>query len=226
MTGTKGEILALLKRNGGHSVGELAAALRLAPITVRQHLTRLQRDGLVVSERSNRPQGRSSYTYRLTAKAHAAAFPRRSDRLAELLVREIGLLEAEDITGRSAQEKVSVVLQRLAERLAEDFAPLVQSWQLQERVAFVTEVMHADGGFAEWGAVAEGYEIRDFNCLFARLMQDTSEAEVCEWHRTFLTRMLGAEVQVSPCPDAARCCRFIVETKSRAGAVSLSASVV
>jgi predicted ArsR family transcriptional regulator len=226
MTGTKGEILALLKRNGGHSVGELAAALRLAPITVRQHLTRLQRDGLVATERANRPQGRSFYVYRLTAKAHAAAFPRRSDRMAELLVREIGLLEAADVEGRNAREKTSVVLQRLAVRLADDFAPLVRNWQLHERVAFVTEVMHADGGFAEWEAVDGGYEIRDFNCLFARLLHDTSQSEVCEWHRTFLTRMLGAEVQVSPCPDAIRCCRFTVETESRAVTVSLAARVV
>jgi len=226
MTGTKGEILALLKRNGGHSVGELAAALRLAPITVRQHLTRLQRDALVVRELAGRPQGRSFYVFRLTAKAHAAAFPRRSDRLAELLVREIGLLEAGDIEGRSARDKVSVVLQRLADRLADDFAPLVRDWQLEERVAFVTEVMHADGGFAEWGAVEQGYEIRDFNCLFARLFQDGTRSEVCEWHRTFLTRMLGAEVRVSPCPDAGRCCRFIVESDQRAGATPLTARVV
>ena len=71
MTSTKGEILALLKRNGGHSVSELAAALKLAPITVRQHLTHLQRDGLVVAEQGPQGSGRPHYIFRLTAKAHA-----------------------------------------------------------------------------------------------------------------------------------------------------------
>ena len=50
MNDTKGEILALLKRTGGHSVNELASTLTLAPITIRQHLTRLERDGLLLSE--------------------------------------------------------------------------------------------------------------------------------------------------------------------------------
>ena len=87
MHSTKTEILALLKRNGGRSVNELATALHLASITIRQHLTHLERDGLVVSEQRNGSSGRPTLAFRLTAKAHAAAFPRRSDRLAEMLLR-------------------------------------------------------------------------------------------------------------------------------------------
>ena len=210
MTNTKGEIVALLKRNGGHSVKELAAAVKLASITVRQHLTRLQRDGLVAAGQRSNGNGRPSYIFRLTAKGHAAAFPRRSDRLVELVVREVGFLEGAELTGLSREEKMGLVLQRLAHRLADEFAPLLQGWPLQERVAFVTEVMHADGGFAEWEATDRGYEIRDYNCLFHRLFQ--GQSGVCQWHRSFLCRLLGAAVQVSPSPgDAGSSCRFIVE---------------
>jgi predicted ArsR family transcriptional regulator len=209
---TKAEILALLKRNGGHSVGELASSLDLAPMTVRHHLTHLERDGLVLAEKRNgTSSGRPSYRFRLTAKAHAAAFPRRSDRLAELLIREVGRLDGRDIEGLSATQKTSLVLERLAGRLADEYAPLLTDWALQERIAFVTEVMHADGGFAEWERTAKGYEIRDFNCLFHRLLNGDGAAEACTWHATFLSRTLGAEVRVLPCPDSSeRCCRFIV----------------
>jgi len=211
MNTSKTEILALLKRNGGHSVNELASSLHLARITVRQHLTHLERDGLVAADRRSGASGRPTLVFRLTAKGHAAGFPRRSDRLAELLLREIGLLEGGELNGLSPQEKTSLVLQRLAHRLAEEYAPLLQGWPLGERVVFVTEVMHADGGFAEWVATDGGYEIRDFNCLFHRLLD--GEQGICEWHRTFLSRMLGAEVRIAPCPgDNSACCRYLVET--------------
>ncbi|MEX1255796.1 MAG: winged helix-turn-helix transcriptional regulator [Dehalococcoidia bacterium] len=210
MTNTKVEIVALLKRNGGHSVKELAAALHLAAVTVRQHLTHLQRDGLIAAQQRPNGYARPSYVFRLTAKGHAASFPRRSDRLVELLVREISLLEGEELTGLSKQAKVSLVLQRVAFHLADEFTPFLRGWRLQERVAFVTEVMHADGGFAEWEAAEGGFEIRDFNCLFHRFFQ--SENEVCEWHRSFLSRVLGTEVRVTPCPNgSAQCCRFVIE---------------
>lgn len=211
MISTKAEILALLKRSGGDSVGELASALKLAAGTVRQHLTHLQRDSLIVAEQHPGSAGRPHYVFRLTAKGHAAAFPRRSDRLADLLIREIGFLEGYELIGLTSRQKMSLVLHRLAERLADEYAPLLAGWSLQERITFVTEVMHADGGFAEWERTDRGYEIRDFNCLFHRLF-DNGEGKVCEWHQTFLTRTLGTDVRVVPCVDStARCCRFMIE---------------
>ena len=44
MHSTKNEILALLKRSDGASVEELSTALGFASMTVRQHLTALERD--------------------------------------------------------------------------------------------------------------------------------------------------------------------------------------
>lgn len=210
MKDTKTEILALLKRNGGHSVSELAKGLQLSPVTIRQHLTHLERDGLVLADKRAGTSGRPMYVFRLTAKAHAAAFPRRSDRLAELLLREIGLLGGRELEGLTPDQRTGLVVQRLAGRLADEYAPLLQGWPLAERVAFVTEVMHADGGFAEWVTTEGGYEIRDFNCLFHRLLDNG--AETCEWHRTFLGRMLGTEVRLEPCPDgSADCCRYLIQ---------------
>ena len=218
MTTTKSEILALLKRNGGQSVADLAAVLHLASITIRQHLTHLQRDGLIVSERRSGSNGRAHYAYRLSAKGHAAGFPRRSDRIVALLMREIGFLDGQEISGLSPKEKTRLVLERLARRLAEEYAPLVQGWPLRERVVFVTEVMHADGGFAEWEETAGGYEIRDFNCLFHQLLDGDEDA--CLWHRRFLTLMLGAEVRVRPCVDgAARCCHYEIKRIDKAAPV-------
>jgi predicted ArsR family transcriptional regulator len=208
---TKGQILTLLKRNGGHSVAELATELKLAPITVRQHLTRLERDGLLLTDQQAGPSGRPHYVFKLTAKAHAAAFPQRSDRLVELLVQEISSLQGCELDGLSAREKSCLVLQRVAQRLASEYAPLLGGWTLQERVSFVTEVMQAEGGLAEWEKTDLGYEIRDFNCLFHRLLSHDGQNDVCEWHQFFLRQALAADVRAVPCSDTVgQCCRFVV----------------
>jgi predicted ArsR family transcriptional regulator len=207
---TRTEILTLLKRTGGRSVGELASDLGLADISVRQQLVRLERDGLLKSERAAGQNGRPHYVYRLTAKAHAAAFPRRTDRLIELLVREIGALHGQELLGLSEADKKSLVLMRVAQRLASEYAPLLKEWSVSERVAFVTEVMHADGGLAEWERTARGYEIRDYNCPFARLMTVNSD-DACQWHQYLLENTLDVEVQAIPCSDTVgQCCRFAV----------------
>ena len=210
MNDTKAEILALLKRSGGHSVNELAAALDLAPITIRQHMTRLERDGLLLSEPQSNGNGRPHYVFRLSPKAQAQAFPYRLDRIVELLIREIGHLNAGDLDGRSEREKTFLVLERLAQRLADEYAPLLRGWPLRQRVVFVTEVMQNEGGFAEWEATDRGFEIRDFNCLFHRLLNGS----VCEWHGTLLSKMLGEDVLVQPSLGEGECCRYQIEARA------------
>lgn len=206
MNDTKGEILALLKRTGGHSVNELASTLTLAPITIRQHLTRLERDGLLLSEPESNGNGRPHYVFRLSSKAQAEVFPYRSDRLVELLMKEIGHLDGRELQGLSGRQKTHLVLERLALRLATEYASVIRGWPLQERVVFVTEVMQNDGGFAEWEKTERGFEIRDFNCLFHLLL----DGDVCEWHSTFLKNVLGEDIQVEPCANNNNCCRFAV----------------
>jgi predicted ArsR family transcriptional regulator len=211
MITTKTQILALLKRNGGRTVSGLADALHLATITIRQHLTHLERDGLVVRSPDGKNGGRPTHVFQLTAKGNTASFPRRTDRLVELLVTEVSQLEGSELVGLGSQEKTKLVLQRLALRLADEYRPFMERWPLEERVAFVTEVMHADGGFAEWEMLAGGYEIRDFNCLFRKLLEGDETG--CDWHRTFLARSLGADVRLIPCPpDSPICCRYFVAT--------------
>ena len=68
----------------------------------------------------------------------------------------------------------------------------------------------------KWGETEGGYEIRDFNCMFHRLVD--GEQEVCEWHQSFLRRMLQSEVRGSPCPEGStHCCRFVVEAAPAVG---------
>ena len=206
---SKSKILTLLKRGGGSSVDEVATALGLAPMTVRQHLIGLQRDALIEAHQVRRPTGRPHFVYSLTAKGEDT-FPKRYDRLAELFVQEVAALNGADIDGLSGSEKTSLVLRRLADRLADQYAPMVQGRSLEERVGAVTGILDADGGLAEWERTAEGFEIRDFNCVFSRVAA-LNEHE-CEWHRRFLTRMLDHDVRFEHVVrEGVECCRYVIE---------------
>jgi len=205
---TKSLILAFIKRNGGGTVDELAQAMGLASMTIRQHLTALQRDDLLEAEPVRRPKGRPHYVYRLTRHGDDT-FPKRYDRLTGALLQEVSSLKVNDIDGLAPDEKASLILRRAADRLADECLPQVRGRSLEEQVAAVTKILHADGGFAEWQKTENGYVIRDYNCLFSRVhLQD---GRGCQWHLHFLSRVLGPKVRFEAVDGCGDCCQYVVE---------------
>jgi predicted ArsR family transcriptional regulator len=209
MQTSKQQILVLLKRAGSATVEEAAGALSLASMTARQHLVGLERDGLVQSEKVKRATGRPHFLYKLTPKGEDM-FPRRYDLLAQLLLDELGNLSPGDIEDLSPDEKRSLFIQRMADRLAAKHLPSLQGSDLAERVAATADLLHTIGGFAEWLPTDSGYEIRDYNCIFSRIVS-TSEVSGCEWHVRLLDRLLEHPVSHEVVSDGTvQCCRYLV----------------
>jgi predicted ArsR family transcriptional regulator len=212
MQSSKQQILLLLKRAGSATVEEAAGTLSLASMTARQHLFGLERDGLVQSEKVKRATGRPHYVFKLTPKGEDM-FPRRYDLLAKLLLDELGSLSPLDIEGLSSSEKRSFMIQRVAERLALEHRHLLAGRPLTERVSAAADLLHKIGGFAEWLSTDEGFEIRDYNCIFSRITPDTESG--CEWHVSLLNRLLGYPVTHEVvCDGELQCCRYLVSGPS------------
>lgn len=208
MQTSKSRILARLKRSGGSPVDELATSLGLARMTVRQHLATLERDGLVVSREVRRPTGRPHYVYSLTDRGEET-FPKRYDRLAELILEEVALLDASEMVGLSPTEKKKLLFDRMVERLSVHYQAKVSGKKLPERVIAVAEILDDEGGFAEWRAVKDGFEIADYNCVYRRVVG--SHGDLCDWHLSLLERLLGSDVRCSQfMSKGAESCRFIV----------------
>jgi predicted ArsR family transcriptional regulator len=211
MQTTKQQLLCLLKRTGSITVDEAAGALAVASMTARQHLVGLERDGLVTADKVRRSTGRPHYLYTLTPKAEEM-FPRRYDLLAQVLLDEMGALNAAEIDGLSAEEKRSLIVRRIADRLAEQYRFQVDGRSLEERVAAVTDILQLIGGFAEWCQTDTGFEIRDYNCVFARLV--ASQSSDCEWHVRLLTRLLKWPVRHELVVNGrVDCCRYLVASE-------------
>jgi predicted ArsR family transcriptional regulator len=209
MQSTKQQILALLKRAGSATVEETAGSLSLASMTVRQHLVNLERDGLVRSYKVRRPTGRPHFAFTLTDKGEEM-FPKRYDILAQILLDEAGSLEPEEIAGRTAEERRFLLVRRAADRLVEEYRPRVEGRRLEERAAAVTDLLQTLGGFAEWCPTDDGLEIRDYNCVFSRILPQ--HAGDCQWHLRLLTSLLERPVrhEETVLDGAVRCCRYVV----------------
>lgn len=212
MQTTKHQILVLLKRTGSVTVEEAAGALSVASMTARQHLTGLERDGLVQSEKVRRSNGRPHYLYTLTPHGEDM-FPRRYDLLARILVDEVGRLTPEEIEGLTSADKRSLLIRRSADRLAERYRFSVQGRSLEERIGAVTDVLHLIGGFAEWVRFEDGFEIRDYNCVFAHLIDEPGGC--CEGHERLITQLLQWPARFdSEMPGRVHCCRYIVSSQA------------
>ncbi len=213
MQGTKSEILTLLKRSGGSTVEELSSALGLARMTVRQHLTTLGREDLVDAREVRRPVGRPHFVYFLTDRGKEV-FPKRYDRLADMIIDEVALLESDEIEGLSPGDKKGLVFSKLARRLAAEYAPEVDGKSLEERVSKVAEILEEESGFAEWRKTDGGYEILNYNCLYRKVAE--SQEEVCTWHRELIRLLVGGRVRaVEFQRSGADCCRFVVDGDAR-----------
>src|SRR5207247_6479624 len=84
MQSTRLRILEYLQRNGRATVKELGQLLGLTSTGIRQHLTVLERDGLVAVREERGRVGRPNLVYSLTDEADAV-FPRTYDVRASVL---------------------------------------------------------------------------------------------------------------------------------------------
>ena len=88
MQSTRGRMLEYLQRHGRATVKELGQLLGLTATGIRQHLTVLERDGLVTAREERGRVGRPTLVYSLTNEADALV-PKTYDVLASVLLEEI-----------------------------------------------------------------------------------------------------------------------------------------
>jgi predicted ArsR family transcriptional regulator len=131
---------------------------------------------------------------------------------------EVGALEPNDVDGLNADEKRSLLIRRTADRIADRYRLRVEGRSLEERVVAVTEILQLIGGFAEWYRIADCFEIRDYNCVFAKLGtggENSPENSGCEWHVRLLTQLLKWPVRHEVFVEGrVECCRYLIDSEA------------
>src|SRR5450755_2592921 len=154
---TRGRILESLKRHSGRTAAELAAEHGLTVNAVRQHLGRLEGEGLIREGESRRGRTKPSAVYSVT-NAGERLFPQRYDVLLNAVLHE---LQVED-----GHDRVTTLFRKIGERSARKYADRFEGKGVAERVDEVTKILREQGVVADCEAEPGGFVIREHSCPF------------------------------------------------------------
>jgi predicted ArsR family transcriptional regulator len=189
----------LLHNKDGLTVQALAQALDVSRNAVRQHLTSLERDGLVAKGKSQPSGGRPEQLYVLTNEGNEQ-FPRQYSWFSELLLQ---VLQAQP-DGSGLDAKLAEMGRTVAATLK---ARLVDQGGSTGRIAAIAEIMKEFG----YDAVAKTENgeplIEAHNCVFHRLA--VKYPEVCSFDIALLSTSSGRRVEHRSCMvRGGDACRF------------------
>jgi predicted ArsR family transcriptional regulator len=185
MQTTRQQILEYLQRHGRATVKELGQLLRLTSTGIRQHLTVLERDGLVLAREERGRVGRPTLVYTLTEKAEAL-FPSSYDELATALLEEIRASEG--------SERLYQLLQRVAQRMAESFWERVQGKSLAQRVKETALILQEQGCLVDWEQRNGEFFLHEFTCPFSKVAKQDSS--VCTLHLELVRLLTAADTRL------------------------------
>jgi DeoR family suf operon transcriptional repressor len=173
------EIIRLLKRRGPLPVEDIATALAVTVSGARQHLSSLERDGVVTYQRVRQGPGRPRHLYELTERGDAL-FPRR---YAELMTELLGYVREAD------PSLVDRVFSRRSQRRYEAVRSRLEGLPLGERVRELVRILDEEGYFPELQSQREGeWRIVVRNCPVRALGEKYAQA--CASEISFLRKAL------------------------------------
>lgn len=185
MQSTRQQILEYLQRRGRGTVKELGQILGLTSTGIRQHLTVLERDGLVEAREERGHVGRPTLVYSLTDRADAL-FPKTYDVLANLVLEEVRASEG--------KERLHALLHRVAHRLAAPYRDRVEGKPLPERVRETARIIEEQGCLVDLSQSDSEFYIHEFTCPFPRTAE--RDRAVCALHVEFVHTLTGADTRL------------------------------
>jgi predicted ArsR family transcriptional regulator len=192
--GTRGRIVTLLLHTPAPlSVPALAAQLGISRNAMHQHVSALERDGLVERAARLSTGGRPSQGFRLST-AGEALFPRQYSLLARKLIGELATLVGPDVLPQA--------LARIGRDIAAEVGPRLGDGEPNAEA--IATLMRELGYEAH---LAEGEEIEAHNCVFHDLAM--RNPQVCAIDLALLEALSGRAVEHRRCmARGERSCRF------------------
>lgn len=188
-TGARGRILDVLKRHGAQTVAQLAERLELTPMGIRQHMSRLDADGLVCDEpEETQGLGRPARLWLLTDEG-ARRFPESYADLALEMVDGVRAAFGEDGLAR-------LVTARL-EGQVKNYRGLLRGKgrELSKQVAALARQRTKEGYMAESRTQRDGSVLLvENNCPICAVAQVCKG--ICGAEEELFRRVLGGKVQV------------------------------
>ncbi len=184
MQKTRRQIMDILKRKGTATLEEAAREIGLSAVTIRAHLSVLERDDLVVSEEVRGKVGRPHFVYSLAQKAEEH-FPVAYHVVAHRFL--------SGFKGVATPEQMSRVVEQVATAWAAEKVGRLDGKDVEERVAEVVRIRTEEGAMAELERNDDVFLIHQRHCPASRVA--IAHPEVCQAELEYMRRLLGVPVE-------------------------------
>lgn len=201
MKSTKDRILQTLLRKPRITINDIAEAVGINAISVRHHLSNLEKEGLIASEEERHGVGRPRLVYSLTEDG-MEKFPTKYLRLTTRL-----LAQMKETLPAPA---VTQLFNQVAEEMASDYADQVKDMSMEERLEFVKDLLAQEGFTVEWEKKGAEYQIHEISCPYYQI--GVAHPEVCTVDQTLISKMLAVPANKVQCIlNGGSHCTYVVQ---------------
>jgi len=188
MQETHQQILNILQKKSSVTINTLVRELDLAVATVRYHLTMLERDRLVVSEKVRQKVGRPYWVYSLSQQGQEN-FPKKYHRLSSYILTEV--------KAELGSDGLNTLLRRIAQRHLAERALDLAGKSLEERLEILVTVLGEEGFAATWEQVGGKYLLTHHTCPYQSVV--FQHPEVCQVDAELISGVMGVPVERTKC---------------------------
>lgn len=186
----------LAAKPDGLTLQQLGERVGVTRTAIRQHMTALEKDGLVTQNGVIPTGRRPSRTYGLTERGRET-FQRRYDLLS------LSMLAA--MRAHLGEGGTEQVLMAMADALAADWSTELSHLTGEQRRHAVVNKMQQLGYHAR--LKEDGQQVEALNCIFHRVA--AASRAVCRFDERLVTLLLGTEVKLTSCmAEGDRSCVF------------------
>jgi predicted ArsR family transcriptional regulator len=188
-TGSKKELLDLIKRRGTLSVDEAVEQTTLAKTTLREHFLQLERDGYIQREYIRSGPGRPKLQYQLTPEGNNLFPSSESALIRELLsyLKDQGDEETiEDFFEVFWEERLEKAQEQMAKSSPDD---------RESQIEALAQMLEEEGFMPEFNLneQADALTIKECNCPFSEVVKETRLP--CKLEALFYERLFGVEAE-------------------------------
>lgn len=201
MKSTREIILHTMLEKNRATIGELADAVGINPISVRHHIAKLEADGMVSSEEERHGVGRPRRVYFLTEKG-MENFPSRYVQFTNRILEQLNL--------SLSKEKIVHMYKDIAARVVSQQVDVDQlsSMDMERRLDLLKEIMAREGVILDWEQANGQYEIKGNNCPYLQIEQ--SHPEICMLDHAIIANTLNMRVEDIKATHKGDRCVYIV----------------
>lgn len=180
---TRSKILRHLKMRSKMTANELAETLGISSMGVRQHLTILEKDGLVEHHREKLQRGRPVHLYYLTDKGNNL-FPTTYDSFAVDLLDEVVKFNGSGFINKVFRSRMKSQTDVYKQRL--------KGKTLEDKVNELAQIRTEEGYMAEVTDEGDDYVLIEYNCPILTIVD--KYPHVCNIELALFRQSLGEKL--------------------------------